>query len=137
MIAVYILGVMRYFEAGYFSLNIRSLLTNSVYLCLCKILFPNYLAYVFLKDWISIVHFIFLSLGVDCLRTYIPKGLTFAESLSFLTVIGNFFSFFMESSKFQLNGTGKFLAGSNAHNIIIFSPVTSRFSHLYSGHAWS
>jgi hypothetical protein len=94
-LAVYLLGVIRYFEAGYFSLNLSSIVSNTAYLALCK---DNYLidvAYTFLRDYCGLAHFMILSVGVDLLRTYIPKGLTFAESLSFVSVIGNFSSFYL------------------------------------------
>ena len=84
----------------------------------------TYIAYLFLHDWLAILHFLFISLAVDTFRAYVPKGLTFAESLSFFTVIGNFLAFYLESAMMSYRGNGKFIAGNNAHNILMFSPVS-------------
>jgi hypothetical protein len=84
-----------------------------------------FVAYFFLNDWIAIVHFITIAVGVDLIRTWIPKGLTFAEALSSMSIMMNFFAFFLESARFQMKSTGIFIAGNNAHNLLIFSPVFS------------
>ena len=122
-LAVYLIGVIRYFEAGFFSLNLSLLVSNTVYLALCKHMYLTDVAYTFLRDYCGLAHFMILSLGVDLLRIYIPKGFTFAESLSFVAVIANLFAFYLQSAVMQITKTSRFLAGDNAHNIMIFSPV--------------
>ena len=94
-LAVFLFGIIRYFEAGFFSLNISLYVSNTAYLALCKYMYLIDVAYAFLRDYCGLAHFMILSLGVDLLRAYIPKGLTFAESLSFVTVIGNFSTFYL------------------------------------------
>jgi hypothetical protein len=76
-----------------------------------------------LRDYLAIPNFLIISYGIELLRVYIPKGLTFAESLSLTSLIAYFFSFFLESLKNQVQGTSNFIAGNNAHNIMIFFPV--------------
>ena len=95
-LAVYLFGILRYFEAGFFSLNISLHVSNIAYLALCKYMYLMIdVAYYLFRDYCGLAHFMILSLGVDLLRFYIPKGLTFAESLSFVTVIGNFSTFYL------------------------------------------
>ena len=58
------------------------------------------------------------------MRLYIPKGLTYAESFSLISLIAHYTSFYIEAAILRYKKVDGFIAGSNSGNIVIFVPVS-------------
>jgi hypothetical protein len=72
------------------------------------------------------------------MRVYIPKGLTYAESFSLISLIAHYTCFYIESAILRYNKIDGFIAGSNSGSIVIFVPVSYfKKINIYSGLAWS
>jgi hypothetical protein len=69
------------------------------------------------------LHYLILAYGVENIRQYIPKGLTFAESFSVISFIAQYTSYYIESAMMRYKKVDAFIAGSNTTNIVIFVPV--------------
>jgi hypothetical protein len=77
-----------------------------------------------------------ISYGIEYLRVYIPKGLTYAESFSLISLIAHYTCFYIESAILRYNQVDGFIVGSNSGNIVIFVPVSFiNIADINSGHA--
>ena len=65
-----------------------------------------------------------ISYGIEYMRVYIPKGLTYAESFSLISLIAHYTCFYIESAILRYNKIDGFIAGSNSGSIVIFVPVS-------------
>ena len=65
-----------------------------------------------------------IAYGIDILRKYIPKALTFCEAYTLLGISSYYCMFFVESIvKRKVHG---FLVGLAANTVYIFTPVSIR-----------
>jgi hypothetical protein len=82
------------------------------------------------------IHYLLISYGIEYLRIYIPKGLTYAESFSLISLIAHYTCFYIESAILRYNKVDGFIAGSNSGSIVIFVPVSLfNMNNVNSGHA--
>ena len=90
-----------------------------------------------LQNWHAIIHYLIISHGVEVIRRYIPKGLTFAEAFSLMTLVAFYFGFYDTNLMLKYNERGLFLAGNISHHLVIFVPVKSLIiMTLYSGSSY-
>lgn len=70
------------------------------------------------------IHYLVIVYGIENMRQYVPKGLTYAEVFSFMSFIAHYTCFYIESSLMRYKKVDSFIAGSNTTNIVIFVPVS-------------
>lgn len=68
---------------------------------------------------------------MEIFRKSVPKGLTFAESFSFIGLIAHYLFFYIETLQLKLNGTANFTAGGASQNLVIFVPVRVFFKLIH------
>ncbi len=130
-LAVYLFGVLKYFELSFFSFNPPALLYHAFYLSFskCQSTFQFSSGFIAfngkLDQPIPYLHYLLIAYGVEYTRVHIPKGLTFAEAFSLTSVIAHYTSFYIEAALLRYHKLDGFVAGSNYSNIVIFVTVSS------------
>lgn len=117
-LVTYVMLVLIYFETSFWSPSPSRLplLIKFAYLPLC---------YYFLESLplCQVLHYLLIILGVSAIRKTMPKGLTFCENYSLVSVVALYGTFFAENIRNQEIGISMFMTAKCADNAILFAPV--------------